>query len=873
MIKKYKKYSLTEISNSKMYSDELFKILKSILGSPKSFIKSNNKRKNYIYKKLNELCVLKDHSEIFNVEDKNTYKIRFHDEYKIFEEIMNNQFEKEITRKDSGVLINQLIISFEYIKNILYDNGYISENYVNIKEEVDLTKIFNMIIESSLSSLEYIHIDQNSRRLLNIEDNEIDQIKLFENLTTKIIYKLALILLSKNELVLSSGLYFINDNIESIKKNKINSSLEKLAYQFIEIFIDIFKCEVRNIHYFNESNLNRSIKLIKLPDNLTNSFISSNHIPEILPISNDFTTTKDFIISSKKIKSGVSNIELSEDTLKTLRISQKKKFIINEKAINLFKKIDELEYNVVKNIDSLPFVPINQIKKIIDDVNYIEQNNSFSNDEIYKVMKIRYKDNIDISQELNFSEEKVNEIIKYVELINELEIKIRSRKLFNTILEFAEIFNGFPIFFMESFDYRLRMYTVKDIFSRTTGIRKYLIKEYESIKLDETGLKSMLLSFYNNYNVEKYELEKLIKENKSIDYIMKWNNENIEKIDDNEIILNDDSYFYRLLLKEEIKSLEKNNMKTGFMIEIDQKTSGLVITSIITGDIELAKHCNLISVNKEKKDAATMVMNRSYDFFKGKISDDALNELSNNREIHKKLQMFALYNQKTGGRLRVLNDYKFELKDKSTIAKLYDTLLNNTYENLSTKREKINNIIKFYIKKTNKPIEVNTIDGSKITWYIFNNKNEDIISKYQSPITSRYKSFRSRKKMIDEANIQKMVISFLPSYIHSIDGGIMRLLISMMYEKHKYIITHLHDSIQFHPNHYKNILDCITEIYTSDSMKNQFEENVFNMLKSRLIPQYHSEFDYLLSILKDESFKELEINKDSFHPENMYPFE
>lgn len=44
------------------------------------------------------------------------------------------------------------------------------------------------------------------------------------------------------------------------------------------------------------------------------------------------------------------------------------------------------------------------------------------------------------------------------------------------------------------------MYPIKDMFSRTTGIRKYLLVEFNKKKLSNSGLKTMLKAFFNNYS-------------------------------------------------------------------------------------------------------------------------------------------------------------------------------------------------------------------------------------------------------------------------------------------------------------------------------------------------------------------------------------
>lgn len=64
-------------------------------------------------------------------------------------------------------------------------------------------------------------------------------------------------------------------------------------------------------------------------------------------------------------------------------------------------------------------------------------------------------------------------------------------------------------------------------------------------------------------------------------------------------------------------------------------------------------------------------------------------------------------------------------------------------------------------------------------------------------------------------DIIKIITGFIPSFIHFIDGGIMRMIILEVYKSDRYIINHLHDSIQFHPNYFKSIINSIENTYTN----------------------------------------------------------
>jgi hypothetical protein len=117
-----------------------------------------------------------------------------------------------------------------------------------------------------------------------------------------------------------------------------------------------------------------------------------------------------------------------------------------------------------------------------------------------------------------------------------------------------------------------------------------------------------------------------------------------------------------------------------------------------------------------------------------------------------------------------------------------------------------------------------------------------------------------------------VLLGFLAALIHSIDGGIMRMIIMDMYENHNYIISHLHDSIRSYPNQYNNLLNSIKKVYKSEKLNNMFEKNVFTPLKLNLLPQFHSKFDALLKKFKDDFFNQITISSGTFVPENTYPF-
>jgi hypothetical protein len=221
------------------------------------------------------------------------------------------------------------------------------------------------------------------------------------------------------------------------------------------------------------------------------------------------------------------------------------------------------------------------------------------------------------------------------------------------------------------------------MFGRTSGIYKYLVKEYTETELTDNGYFKMLESFFQDYPEEHKELKELIHKKENINIVIEWTNKNIDKIE-NKTIMKLDSFFYKMLLKKEIKKLPKNEMRTGFMIESDQKSSSFVIAAIIFDDYELAKCSNLTSF--EAIDPPRRLMKNSSKWFKGKVSNETLKILSSQRNLHKYLLMCFLYSQGFGGRRKTLLEYCIKGEDATYVANKYIEFINVDFEILTKKK-------------------------------------------------------------------------------------------------------------------------------------------------------------------------------------------
>jgi hypothetical protein len=864
------------IYEEKIYSDSLFKKIKKLLGSADSFLKANKTQKNKIVKALKNLSLQRNTAELFQTVPAGNMK-KFRKEFNLFERKMKEYLSKKINRKDSSLMINQIKLTFEVLSKKLFDDGYIKQekNYTNYLKKLDNNILLNIIIESSMASISYLS-KGDSEKDLNFKDNEIDRLTFNNILLSKIVIYFSFCIL-RDSVYLSQGIEKIYDEINFIVHNEEISSIGCLSNQLINIFVNIFEIESRIISYTN-GGVPKNITLIELPNKFMKCHISSTHLPEITEIDVNFEGFQDKMLCSKKIKRGISTVKLSEKTKRILKISQKKKFKINTEAINLFHELDKMPYEEVKNIDCLPFTPISVLKRLEKECEELklrlnEESLKKISSEYYTIKeKGKFIKNIHeyLSEKINLPIEYILESERHYKLSKEYKKKMNLRKFHNTILEFAKIFDGFPIYFIESFDYRLRMYTYSYMFGRTSGNYKYLVKEYTESKLTNEGYIVMLKAFFNSYQEKYDELIKMCEEGKKITEIMKWADINID-IPDSEIIKLK-SFFYKMLLKKEIKKLKGNRMKTGFMIESDQKASSFVLASIIFNDGELAKHCNLNS--QENMDPPMQLMRESSKYFEGKVSDKSLNILSTERDLHKYLLMCFLYAQTYMGRRTRMLEYNICEEDASLLANQYIDFINQNFGILTKKKDSFIKIIKFFLKETDAHITIDTIDGSRLSWIMFKTNAKEIVRKFRCEITGKFSSYRAIKYCFNDKDTRKILSGVLASYLHSVDGAIMRLIIEDIYDSsNNYVISHLHDSIQYHPNKFNDVMESIVNVYTNERLKNMVERTLFTNLRSFLTEDKKKKFDILLEEFMNYSEKEVEITREKLNINGMFPLE
>ena len=141
-----------------------------------------------------------------------------------------------------------------------------------------------------------------------------------------------------------------------------------------------------------------------------------------------------------------------------------------------------------------------------------------------------------------------------------------------------------------------------------------------------------------------------------------------------------------------------------------------------------------------------------------------------------------------------------------------------------------------------------------------------------SPITDKRVPYSIKKSNNYKIDKHKMLSSFLPSYIHSIDGSIMRLIIIKIKEKTGYVISHLHDSIQFSPLIYDELIESIKEVYCENNLEKIIEETLLTRINEGLLKEEQLKIKEIIN----EFFQirdKIIINKETFNVEIMFRLE
>jgi hypothetical protein len=578
---------------------------------------------------------------------------------------------------------------------------------------------------------------------------------------------------------------------------------------------------------------------------LDNSIAFSKHLPRIIP-PKKAESSQSIYSWVAPLKRGTFNVQVSEDALTALNNAQKKEFVINTNFLDLLREVDYSREEVSEFPTQRSYYRTLHAYSEWSDSAW---NNLFDlllykcTSSILRVKKRKKED-------LHFktitlcgisSLECYANIAKNQSRIDVLRKK-QMRQLLQTSIDIGKLYKGYPLYYSTLLDFRLRMYPLQYLMSRTSGYLKNLLQEDKPRALKQKGLKNMLEAYYSPDPALLFEFKsKNLATKKQMFYFFQERKVKLEG-----------KPLYFELLEKELEQVFTSKCQTSLLLEIDQVGSGPAFVALLTKNTKLAEKCNLIGGDFRciysfllEETSKFFLHNNNFDLGVDLKESKAYKLLTKNRKAQKYALMCYFYNEQHLSRTNrwkeqyeevfglTVSDHDFEILKKFSIE--YPRFMDVCFPNLGEQLNILNEAMLILVKQ-NLPVKINTLDGCILSWDFEN--SVEIKKNYYNPVSKTHDQFKFRvnvkEKKNDRTKIQKHKLSFRPNLIHSIDASIMRIFLQEFYNKTKKRLNHLHDCVMMHPNDVDVFYDIVTEVYCRPVMKRLAEELVFSRMKSDL---------------------------------------
>lgn len=688
--------------------------------------------------------------------------------------------------------------TFDVYKEIINNSNW---NFL-LRENLKLNKLTNYTIEKK-------YFD-------DFVSTEEEKIKLFLYKIVEHVYKILV------------------DDINVIKINLVNHSSK--SYNYCELF-DISKFSMLSSFSF----MNNNLPMLVPPLNWNYNGESGGYI---------LNKKNNYMSLVKKLKKGISHISFSKYQVDSINLVQQKVYKIHKKYLlfyktNIFKKSN----NILTTLELYNlYLSYEQSKKKYE---LYLLDNKYNRNIIYTYkselkslyLSTKYRESDKIGREKLFNELKFglkinDDLFKlYTENINSKvlflkELSIYKNNEFN--INLLTLYDSLSFYNISRFDFRTRFFPVGRSIHRASGIYKYcIIDESLGFKYSDFTLKKLKEFCYLQYDNSMLTYTCLILQNKFDNLVNPYLNSIDSVLEDLELLLstinNDDIKIYSnpSLINLIINSKEpclflfgiydyfsylKNKDFISFLsIDYDQCSSGPMIYSLLSNDVNMGNLTNIYPTNFElRKDLYLDFLEHFYIKLDNITFPDTIKDIQVNkrqyfdRKFSKLFIMPTFYNMGKEGIKNLLVNY---LKNKfpkhicnlniylAIFIPLLTNLVNELYtETISFQREIVK--VSDLLFKKHDWISISTLDGSVIRYkYLSSVDRFGKIYKNGKPIT--YRVYLNPIEVSQTNKItRKQVISFPPNLIHSIDGCLCRIIISLFYKLYNIILEPLHDSVR-----------------------------------------------------------------------------
>jgi hypothetical protein len=756
------------------------------------------------------------------------------------EEILREYWKIEVYNfiKDKGLIGNKvgLNILVRQLKNLNEDiiqflNTPIlikHKEYIKIIKEVDSTLILSIVMGKVIPFVV---------KYANYEEQPVTN--LFKNTGQELLNEVIRELYSrdlKNNNI-PSDLKYSQYKLDKIKNNMLDEEkLIKLGCDLI-----IFLSERSNFFEVKELKLGKNISkrviipkgdFVKLLENII--YIDTEELPMIIPplhwkidnngkiieyggtiLNNKYEFKSLTSISVKNI--AVKSMKYNNSIINSVNRMASTEYIINKQLLDIITKKEYMKGDKPL-IYFRPHSESNRLSKYIKDKNFI----------------------------------KSNEITVY-----------NSKYIYETsIINIAKLMCNTESFYFTNFiDWRGRFYTSNCSLNIQGGeLARALLLFKKGEVLNKNGIYALKIYIANAFGLDK----------KSKDYRVDWVDSNLNDIinsPDNNLWLSAEEPLIFLACALELKEYNKNSQFISKLpILLDATCNGIQHLSAIANDINLAQKVNITSSsdNCEPNDIYTDLIKPIKDdinsFIKNNPEHYNLSKLNITRKLIKRGIMTITYGVTVKGILNQLlvehfikydlvnNHYLYKPKDVNIgdvsltykdLYKLSEIIYNCLFKIhpvLENIMEYFHNIVKL-LNDLELPVQWITPYGLEITQKYAKYTKYDITTK----VYGKRSKIVLRKAVINKngevsMNCVKQINSFIPNFIHSMDGSNIVLLLNNIKKKYSFDVITIHDCFGVQANYCEILSQLVKEsfilIYGDKKCIENFHNHIIENIKA-----------------------------------------
>ena len=628
--------------------------------------------------------------------------------------------------------------------------------------------------------------------------------------------------------------------------------------------------------------------LYVLNPSLDNSIAFSHNLPRIIPPLKA-ESTKCIHEWVTPVKRGHHNIQVSDEAIKVLNIAQKKEFVVNEKFLRLLIEVNGRRESATEFTTTHAFEK--KSGEYFDWINSVWGNaldiTLFRT--IYRACAFRISDRKDLHRKVlkicgisrleNYANNWINEVRA------ELSSMRSTRQLLLTSIDIGKIFKGYPLYYGTSLDFRLRMYPLQYLLSRTSGYLKNMLQESVARPVSAVGMRNMLTAYYSPDPslLEKFNDTGVKKTFKGMK----------EFFDKNKLDLSENPLYFEMLQGEIEDIYKSSDKKSAIQLEIDQVGSGPTLIALVTQNAVLAEKCNLLGgpftcIYSYILEKAVPHLEKLLE--KGNIKtlnrdSKAYELLTTNRKAQKYALMCFFYNEKHLSRTdrwkeNYLETYGSTVSDEEyellkVFSNSYGKFMDDCFPKITQQLDILNQASQVVISQ-DLPVRIKTLDDCIIKWDFDHVK--EYKRNYYNPVSGKHDQYKvhvrvsEKSKETQRSRKSKHKTSFRPNFIHSLDACLMRKFLMECYKKTGKKINHLHDCVMLHPNDVDIFYEIVSDVYCSPYMKTLANDLIFEVMKQDVRGPELAEIQKLQEQF-NSNMDDFSLKKEVFVPRNCYRYE